>query len=137
MANSTVSNQAQAIYLTTFSLLALSLAAVGIYGLLAYIVAQRRGDIGVRMALGAEPGRILAMVIHSGMKLVAVGLAIGVAAAFAVTHLLRTLLFGVTPTDALTFAGVIALLSVVAALACSIPGLRAAKVDPIEALHYE
>jgi putative ABC transport system permease protein len=137
MANSTVSQQAQAIYLTAFSLLALSLAAVGIYGLLAYIVTQRRCDIGIRMALGAEPGRILAMVIRSGMKLVGIGLGIGIAAAFAVTHLLRDLLFGVAPTDSTTFAGVIALLGIVAAIACSIPGCRAAKVDPIEALHYE
>jgi putative ABC transport system permease protein len=137
MANSTVSQKAQAIYLTTFSLLALSLAAVGIYGLLAYIVTQRRCDIGVRMALGAAPAAILRMIVHSGMRLVGIGLAAGIVGAFAVTHLLSSLLFGVTPTDALTFGGVAALLSIVAGVACSIPAWRASKVDPIEALHYE
>jgi putative ABC transport system permease protein len=137
MANATVSAKAQTIYLTTFSLLALGLAALGIYGLLAYMVTQRTGDIGVRMALGAEPGSILAMVLRSGMTLVGIGLGIGIVGAFAVTRLLDSLLFGVAPTDALTFAAVVALLGVIASVACGIPAWRAARVDPMESLRCE
>ena len=137
MANATVSAKAQTIYLTTFSLLALGLAALGIYGLLAYMVTQRTGDIGVRMALGAEPGSILAMVLRSGMTLVGIGLGVGIVGAFAVTRLLDSLLFGVAPTDALTFAAVVALLGVIASVACGIPAWRAARVDPMEALRCE
>jgi putative ABC transport system permease protein len=137
MVNSTISEKVQAIYLTTFSILALTLAAIGIYGLLAYIVTQRQRDIGIRMALGAEPSDILGMVLRSGMKLVGVGLGIGLVGAFALTRILRNLLFGVNPIDALTFGGVIVLLGIVAGMACWIPSRRAAKIDPMEALRYE
>jgi len=137
MANSTVSEKAQAVYLTTFSLLALILAAIGIYGLLAYVVTQRQRDIGVRTALGAAPGAILGMVLSSGLRLVGIGLGFGMAGAFALTRLLRSQLFGVTATDTLTFGTVVALLGIVASVACAIPAWRAARIDPMKALRCE
>jgi putative ABC transport system permease protein len=123
--------------LTAFAGLALLLAAVGIYSVLSYAVRRRAGEIGIRMALGAQRSDVLRLVVGHGLRLTLVGLAIGIAGAFAVTRLMAKLLFGVAPTDAVTFVAVTALLCGIALLACVIPAYRATRVDPLVALRYE
>jgi putative ABC transport system permease protein len=120
-----------------FGALAMILAAVGIYGLLSYAVAQRTQEIGIRMALGAQVSDVLSLILRQGMTLAVSGVALGLAAAFALTRVMRSLLFGVTPTDATTFISVSGVLIFVSLLACYIPARRAAKVDPLVALRYE
>jgi predicted permease len=120
-----------------FAALALALAAIGIYGLLAQFVAQRTSEIGVRLALGAKPRDVVTLIVKRGMALIAIGSVVGLALAFALTRLMSSLLFGVSAVDPLTLVGVPLLLAGVALLACYVPARRAARVDPKTALGYE
>jgi putative ABC transport system permease protein len=123
--------------LGAFATLGLILASIGIYGVVSYSVSQRTHEIGVRMALGAERGDVLRIVVGQGIRSSLIGAAIGVAGALALTRLLRTLLFGIEPSDPLTFVAVALLLLAAALLACVVPARRASKVDPVVALRYE
>jgi ABC-type antimicrobial peptide transport system permease subunit len=120
-----------------FAAVALILAAVGTYGVLSYAVAQRTREIGVRMALGAQIGQVLRMILGQGALLAGIGLLLGVVGAVGLRKVLASLLFGVTPTDPLIFAAVVALLALVSFVACYFPARRAARVDPLIALRYE
>jgi len=123
--------------LGVFAAVALALSAVGIYGVMAQSVTQRTHEIGIRMALGAAPRDVLRLVVGQGMALAAIGLAAGVAAALGLTHWMSRLLFGVQPTDPLTFLAVSAVLAAVALAACYVPARRATRVNPVEALRHE
>jgi putative ABC transport system permease protein len=123
--------------LTAFGAIALILAAIGVYGVISYGVAQRTQEIGIRMALGARHGDVLAMVVRHGATLAGVGLAVGLAVALALSGLLESLLYQVSPTDPPTFAGGLVVLSIVAVLAAALPARRAARTDPMVALRND
>jgi ABC-type antimicrobial peptide transport system permease subunit len=123
--------------LSGFAGLAMLLAAIGLYGVLAYNVAQRRREIGIRMALGAQRSDVFALVIGRGIRLTLGGLALGLLAAFALTRVMASLLYQVKPSDPITYFAVSGLLLAVGFLACWLPSRRATKVDPIQSLHYE
>ena len=120
-----------------FAGVAVALACTGIYGAISYSVAQRTGEIGVRMALGARSSEVLSMVLRQGLSVVAVGIAIGLAGSWMLSRTVAGLLYGVKPTDPVTFIAVPLLLIVLSAIACVVPALRASRVDPLTALHYE
>jgi predicted permease len=125
------------VLLGVFAGLALLLSSIGIYGVISYVVSQRTNEIGIRIALGAQQRDVLRLMLGEGMKMALLGVAIGIAVALALTHLMVNILFGVSATDPLTFLGVATLLVVVALLACWIPARRATRVDPLVALRYE
>ena len=120
-----------------FSCLALLLAAIGLYGVMAFAVTQRQQEIGIRMAIGAQRGDILSMILRGGLRLVALGVAAGLAGSLALTRVLQGQLFGISAYDPLTFAGIAGLLTAVAAVACLLPALRATRVDPLVAVRAE
>ena len=120
-----------------FSVVALILAIVGVYGAIAYVVAQRTGEFGVRLALGARPTDLMRLVLGQGFRLIALGIAIGAAGAYGAVRFIQSLLYQTPAHDPLVFAGIAALLAGVALLACWVPVRRAAKVDPIVALRVE
>jgi putative ABC transport system permease protein len=120
-----------------FAVVALLLASVGIYGVIAYSVSRRTHELGVRVAMGAVRADILGLVLRQGMRLVTIGILVGLAASLFMTRLLSSLLYGIGAADALTFVGVVVLLLGVAVLACYLPARRATKVDPIVTLRYE
>ena len=137
LAQSVSARRFSMILLGVFALLALTLAAVGIYGVISYSVAQRTREVGIRMALGAKTIDVLNLVVRDGLKLVLIGIGVGLAGALLLTRLMTTLLFGVTATDAVTYVTVALGLIAVALIACCIPARRATKVDPLVALRFE
>jgi ABC-type antimicrobial peptide transport system permease subunit len=137
VASTLVQERVMATLASAFALLALVLACVGLYGLLAYSVAQRTKEIGIRMALGAPASRVVAHVLRGGARLVAIGIAAGLPAAWAVTRLVESMLFGLTPTDPAALGGAIVLLVAAAQAAAWLPARRASRVDPLTALRHD
>jgi putative ABC transport system permease protein len=137
MTRSVSSQRFYMLLLALFALLGLILAAVGIYGVMSYAVAERTNELGIRLALGASPRDVLRLMLKHGLQLATIGLGIGLAGAFGLTRVMKGFLFGISATDPLTFASIALLLLAVASLACYLPARRATKVDPLVALRYE
>jgi len=137
LSNSVAARRFNLLLLGVFAALALLLAAVGVYGVIAYVVTQRTREVGIRMALGAQRSDVVRLFIKQGMALVLFGVGLGLLGAFALTRVMTSLLFGVSANDPLTFAGVALLLSAIAMLACYLPARRAARTDPLVALRHE
>jgi putative ABC transport system permease protein len=137
IADQLAADRVVAVLLSVFGVAALLLATIGIYGVVAFAVAQRTHEIGIRIALGADRHNILKLIVGQGMVLILIGGGIGLALALTATQLLKSLLFGVSATDPLTFVSVVFVLVGVALLACYVPARRALKVDPLVALRYE
>ncbi len=137
IANTVAQPRFYALLFVLFGVTGLLLTLTGIYGVISYTVAQQTQEIGIRMALGAQARDVLRLVIGHGLVLTALGIGLGLMGAFGLTRLLQTLLFGVSPTDPLTFSAVAAVLALIALVACWIPARRAAKVDPMVALRCE
>ncbi|MBO0797889.1 MAG: ABC transporter permease, partial [Blastocatellia bacterium] len=137
LGNSLAQRRLMLVLLSSFAGLALLLAAAGIYGVISYVVRQRTHEIGMRMALGAQASDVLELILRQGLKLALIGIALGAAAAFALTRLLESQLFGVRPADATTFGAVALVLLLVALIACWLPARRATKVDPMIALRCD
>ena len=137
MSQSLASRRFTLLLVGSFAGLALILAVIGIYGMIAYSVSQRTREMGLRMALGANPGDVLRLVLCQGLRLVSFGLLFGVSMALAMTRFISSLLFGVTATDPVTFVSVVIVLTLVALTACYIPARRAMSVDPMVALRHE
>src|SRR5712692_6400823 len=137
ISDSLAARRVSMIVLCVFAALALGLASMGIYGVISYLVGQRTREIGIRMALGAKQTDVMRMVLGTGMQMAVVGVVIGLLAAAGLTRLMANLLFGVSATDPLTFAGVGIILTIAVLAACIVPARRAMRVDPIVALRYE
>jgi putative ABC transport system permease protein len=137
LANSVAARRFNLLLLGIFALLALLLAAVGVYGVISYLVTQRTHEVGIRMALGARGSDVLRLFMRQGMSLAVTGLAIGLLGAFSLTRVMTSLLFSISATDPITFAAVTLLLTLVAVAACFLPARRATKVDPMAALRCE
>jgi putative ABC transport system permease protein len=137
VSNSAAQPRLNSVLLGVFAAMALLIASIGIYGVLAYSVSQRTGEIGVRMALGATPSAVLRLIVGEGMKVALFGIAVGLVGALALTRIFSSLVFGVPVRDPVTFAAVAVALACVALAASSLPALRAARVDPMAALRHE
>jgi predicted permease len=137
VSNSVASQRFAMTLLGIFAALALVLASVGIYGVLSYLVGQRTQEVGIRMALGAQRGDVLRLILGQGTKMALIGVAIGMVVALVLTRLMGSMLYGVSATDPLTYLTVAAMLVIVATLACGVPAWRASNVDPMVALRYE
>ena len=137
VSGSLATNRFNTVLLGTFAALGVVLAAVGVYAVMSNFVTHRTPEIGIRLALGAQRGDVLRLVLRQGMQLAAAGVLVGLASAVGLTRILRNFLYGVSPTDPVTFAAIPLILVIIALLACWLPARRAAKVDPMEALRYE
>ncbi len=120
-----------------FAAVALTLAAIGTYGILSYMVTERQREIGIRMALGADNGQVIRMIMGQGLGIAVIGILLGVAGAYALSRLTASLLYGVSPSDPLTFVTVAGVITVVATAACVVPTRRAMRVDPLEAIRAD
>jgi putative ABC transport system permease protein len=137
LSNTTAQPRMNTVLLSTFAFVALLIASIGIYGVLAYSVSQRIGEIGVRMALGASPRNVLRLIVGEGMKVALAGIGAGLLASLALGRAISTLVFGVQVRDPATFVSVAVTLAIVALAACAIPALRASRVDPMAALRNQ
>jgi putative ABC transport system permease protein len=133
----TLQDQFNSILVLAFAIIALVLAAVGLYGVLSYLVTQRTGELGIRMALGAQRGEVMRLTLVDGLAPVTIGLLLGLAGGAATVQLLREMLYGISPFDWSVFSTVVAVLAITAACACILPAWRASRLDPAQALRTE